>query len=364
MASKPVPFSHFKPRMSDLGRIRGGYKGDRRPIESRTWILSAQTPDNLELLADIYGGTVEHKERSDSDDKYWLTTESEGLEVVLPDEPLSEPRWQKWNGKFLARNCDAVTCTVFEKGKRPIETDCLCQGIDSERDWCKPKMHLSVILPQCPIGAWRLVTTSKNAVAELQTSIDLIRAASSLGFPRAVLTRVDRTSGEKQYRVPTLTTKASFEQLEAAASQAAAVGAVPAAPALGHTRMELPAGAVNVPSDVSEFWEDDDVIDAELVDEPQEPVTAPVSPPAASPAKPRRSVPKSVPSSQIGNLGPRDVGGFYSRMAPQDAEALEAVLAGAGLWPIAGVPAKRGRELVSVARPVIEKAVADGRLEI
>ena len=248
MSGRIIPIAELtsRPRIAELGRIRAGKsvetkKGWRRPVNSPTWILTAQTPENLEVLAGEYGGTVEEwTEGNKTSDRYRLITETETLHVVLPPDPLSVPVYERWDGGQIRRRCDGVTCTGWPKdGSPPVEVPCKCVDVDDSRYHCKIKQHLSVILPQCPVGVWRLSMGSMNAAREMSASVDIIRMASRAGLPRAVLTRREAKSGEKEYRVPVLTTVASFDELEAAANRSGA----PALPPADVPPMAVPAGA-------------------------------------------------------------------------------------------------------------------------
>ena len=279
-----IPISELKKqaRPSELGRIRPGFSVEKpkkgggtrmAPVDSRTWVLTAQTRDGLDKLAEDYGGEVEPWADDRTTDRWRLITDTEALHVVLPPKALSEPAYEKWERGFIRRRCDGVTCTGYPRdGSPPVDVPCICATVDDSRLHCKLKQHVGFILPQVPLGIWRLVTTSGNAARELIDSIEIIRLASQAGLPRAVLTRQDRVSGEKHYRVPVLTTAASFDQLEAAAAGRAPVldrGAGTPPP------LALPPGGVVEVDEVLAGGEPDSfgvpaIVEAELVDEDED----------------------------------------------------------------------------------------------
>lgn len=300
---KPVKLAELEARIPDIGRIRAGHQVQKQrkdgkgtymaSVQTLNWILSAQTTDNLEILQAVpeIGGTIEAWPDPNTTDRFRLYTETEQLHVVLPPGALSEPSYQRWGGGRLIRRCDGETCQAWPKdmaetikaweqkfpGKPPpnprdtsVTIPCVCHDLDDERLQCQPKQHLGVLLPQVTIGQWRLVTSSMNALRELKASVEIVRLASAVNLPRAILTRVDRVSGEKQFRVPIVTTAATFDQIQAAAEALGAlpgggVAGTPVAIAAGTVPpMAIPAGAVTAPIEPEFGGEVDEMAPAEM----------------------------------------------------------------------------------------------------
>lgn len=278
-----TPVGDIRRRLPELGRIRAGYSterdnGKKQPHKSETWIVTTNgRPEILEALAVVYGGAVEEWDDNRTNDTHRLVTESDRLQVVLPPNPFNkqdpndpnEPvtRYEKWESGDCRRRCDGTTCTGYPKdGSPPVDVPCLCQDVDDQSKHCKPKTYLSLMLPQSPIGVFRLATTSRNAMAELAMAVEVIQLASSVGLPTATLLLEDRKrpgkivdgvrQPGKRFKVPVLTTNATLAEVQAAATapQVTAGGApgLPAAP------MQLPPGAVvaNDPGVIdAESWE-------------------------------------------------------------------------------------------------------------
>lgn len=271
-----VPIKQIKPRLPEIGRIRPGISVERTsksgkkyqsPANSETWVLTAQQRDNLDRLADVYGGVVEAWEEDRTRDAWRLVTEATALTVILPPGALSEPCYEKWERGQIRRRCDGETLVGFPRdGSQPVEVDCICATVDDTEKHCTPKSHLNVLFPETPVGVWRLTTTSRNAMAELAASVEIINMAAHVGLPRAMLTRQFRTSGEKQFWVPIVTTEATFEELESGARSAvAALSAGDGTRAGG--RPGLPAGAVISSGDEFDGLAGDlDIADAELIE--------------------------------------------------------------------------------------------------
>ncbi len=233
---KPVPIKDLKPQLPQLGRIRMGMQvptksgNNMRPAKSQTFIFTGQRPELLDAIAADYGGTIEEWDNDKTADTHRLVTEARTVEVALFGDVLSEPCYEKWDGGTMRRRCDGVTVTGYPKdGSDPVDIDCICQGVDDESKHCKPKTHLTVMMPQTPIGGWRMVTSSMNAMRELHASYQAIvgsaqqspdvmtRQAADGGLFKARLSMVERVSGEKQFVVPTLTADVTVGQLLAPA---------------------------------------------------------------------------------------------------------------------------------------------------
>lgn len=280
-----TPVGDIRRRLPELGRIRAGYsepvkgKDYSRPVKSDTWIVTTNgRPEILERLAVVYGGTVEEWDQPRTNDTHRLVTESDRLQVVLPPNPFNkqdpadptEPvtRYEKWEGGECRRRCDGMVCIGYPKdGSQPVEVPCLCQEVDDASKHCKPKTYLSLMLPQAPIGVFRLATTSRNAMAELASAVDVIQLASSVGLPTATLLLEDRRrpgrtidgvqQPGKRFKVPVLTTNATLEEVQHAAAAPQVAGGSTAA-ALPPAPMGLPPGAVVANDNVidAESWED------------------------------------------------------------------------------------------------------------
>lgn len=254
---KIIPVSEIKHRLPQTGRIRLGSQDGNRAKRSETFILSSQRRDVLEPLAGRYGGSIEPWENRKTDDKWRVFTESDRIEVALPREPLSAPGYVAYRGSRLTRRCDGTTCIGYPEDGPPVEVPCLCLQEDREsKRPCRPRTHLSVLLPESPIGQWRLVTGSAYAQQELYASAEAILLAAQIGLPRAWLTIETRTQPGKIFQVPVLTSMHSLQELERASQSAP--DALPESSAANSaelarpTPMALPRGAEIVDAEIME----------------------------------------------------------------------------------------------------------------
>jgi hypothetical protein len=235
-------------RVVEHGRLRAGTKSEKgAPVKSKTWRATSSDRDALEDLAAIYGGTVRTWQPADGRSQYEVHTTSPMLKVVLPPDALSGPSYEHWGRGICLRRCDGITMETpigTPDGQEWLEEPCACKA--DGRLLCKPKIRLSVILPEIRFGGvWRLDSSSWNACDELPGMVDLIgQMSASGGMPIVELhleernaTRLvtDRSGNEKAQKqnfiVPKLVVPVSAQALAAGAGTFGAI-AGPERPAL------------------------------------------------------------------------------------------------------------------------------------
>lgn len=284
MARPPVPISTIARRLPEAGRIRLGVKTQRAMKSIDTFRFTSQDEASIEQVASIYGGTV--KPWSDPKavgNQFEVITEANELRIALPPDPLGgTPIYEMWGGGGCERRCDGETCEHYVAGRDGIDLEdgpCICSNKGVLE--CRPITRMSVLLPEVRfLGVWRLDTKSMNAAQELPGMVELIQNLQAKGITRAVLRverREQRIAGQtRKFVVPVLGLDASVEQL---ASGSTALGQIagpePERLALaagnGHTEdRELEADS----GDRTEYTHgaDDEVVDAELVDDEPETV--------------------------------------------------------------------------------------------
>jgi hypothetical protein len=169
----------------ELGRIRTGwsepYTKDgrelRRPVKSRTIVLTSQQRSGLDLAAEAWGGTVERWQPQGNHPEAWrLITEQEAIDAILPPgDPLNQTM-EMWSGGGCVRRCNGM---VEAKTNQP----CLCRAEFGE-DFhmqrgnppkvCKPYSRLGVFLDLDDFGLWRIQTNSYYAMLEMAGVVDLL----------------------------------------------------------------------------------------------------------------------------------------------------------------------------------------------
>ncbi|OPC84144.1 hypothetical protein B4N89_27330 [Embleya scabrispora] len=171
-------------QQAELGRLRTGTSTPlrpgsdrRRPVRSGTWILSSHNRGYVEAAAKLWGGDVEPWQPQNSSIRQWrVTTETDSLDALLPPgDPLSAHN-ELWDGGGIKLRCDGIT--ELRSGQPCI---CLARfGIDFHNtapfgEACKPTTRLRVFLPDMPdFGIWRAETHSFYAAAGLAGQVDAV----------------------------------------------------------------------------------------------------------------------------------------------------------------------------------------------
>lgn len=293
MSRLPVPIAHINRRLPEAGRIRTGAKtktsgGKERPTALRQFRFTSHDEEALGQVAALYGGTVRPwSEPKAAPGQFELLTDATEIRVVLPPDPLGgTPIYERWGGGGCDRRCDGLTCTTTVSGPdgpEPTEVPCMCTAAGAMS--CDVKVRLNVMLPEVRFaGTWRLESGSWNAAQELPGMVDMVQSLGQ-GLSHATLTLQPRKSvsgGQtKNFVIPVLGIPASLEQLAAGAARLQSLGAgggVPPSAALGAgdpsgNEVEPdPSDSTSAPSpDTPPPDPDDDVVDAEIVDEDDDP---------------------------------------------------------------------------------------------
>lgn len=272
MTAAIVPMPERKARLPVAGRIRSGVKvpfvnnkGENKikPVAIETFRFTCRRREDLEILAGLYGGTVRPWSDPKSEDKWEVISEATEIKVVLPPDPLGDSFYELWTGKGLRRRCDGITSEQPRPGPDGIEWwegQCVCRQKGVKE--CKPKLRLQLLLPELPLrGTWRFDTSSDQAVDELPGMVEALLNLQGEGLTRGLfrLERRQSQGGAQQFIVPALGIAESLEGLIAGRARLAAL---PAAPT------EAGGDARDCPSYVLPPGSDDEVVEAELVDEP------------------------------------------------------------------------------------------------
>lgn len=270
-----VPMADRQRRLPTAGRIRAGVKatasnGKIKPKALDVFRFTSRRRDDLDIIASLYGGVVGPWSDPKSEDRFEVITDASEIRIALPPDPLGDGAfYEMWGGKGLARRCDGIECEVATQDRDGLEwyeRPCLCRERNVRE--CKGKLRLSVLLPELPLrGTWRLDTGSDMAIEEIPGMVDLLQDQQSKGLALGLLRLERRQSqgGSHRFVVPCLGIAESLEGLLAGRARLTAGPPLP----------QIEAGAP-VPTPAGVPVSDDDVIDAELVDD---------EPPAAEKAR-------------------------------------------------------------------------------
>lgn len=277
-----VPISDLSRRLPEAGRIRTGVKrktrnGKEAPAAITEFRFTSHDETALGQLAEMYGGdVVPWSEPKAAAGQFELITTAPEIRVVLPPDPLGgTPIYELWSGGGCERRCDGVTAAVLQQGQDGLESvdvGCLCAAKGEVS--CNVVTRLSVIIPEVKFaGVWRLDTKSWNAAQDLPGMVDMVQSTmQSHGLSYALLSLQQKRSvqaGEThRFTVPVLSLPVSIETLAAGGSR---LGELPSQslPELGTSS----SGASELSSPLVEA-PDDEIHDAEIVDEPHVEVEA------------------------------------------------------------------------------------------
>lgn len=264
MARSVVPVKDFGRRMVEHGRIRLGIKSGRAMKSIDTFRFTSPDETAIRQLAEQFGG--EPRPWSDpkaSPTNQWevLSTSSEIPVWIIPGG--LDVNYEMWSGGGCVRRCDGVECETsqrsFDSDYEPVLVPCLCDA--KGRLECRPYTRLSVIIPSIRFGgSWRLESKGWNAAEELPGMAEILSNVQDGGHLRGRLRLEHRQSqgGRRKFVVPTLAVDVSVDQM--------LTGQVDPRLALGGASMVDASMTSSIETPVITQI-DDEVVDAELVDD-------------------------------------------------------------------------------------------------
>lgn len=273
-----VPFTELAPRVQEHGRIRLGVKTGKAMKSIKTFRFTSQDRQAIEQLAGLYGGTAKpwHDDRANPPDQFEVISTVDEVPILLPPGSLSQ-FYETWAGSGVTRRCDGLACEVPSSGPDAelVKVPCLCkqQGVRT----CKPYTRLQVVLPEIRFGGvWRVETKGWNAAHELP-AMERLLTDLQMGQERIieaklrVEVRSDINQGKRRhFVVPVIVLPDTVRALAAGNLGVGQLGQAPAAPALTAGAPATPNVEVPAPEPEADWYDhgtDDDVVEAELVDE-------------------------------------------------------------------------------------------------
>lgn len=260
----PVPIADRQYRPLPTGKVKIGdvdERGNMRALPTFRFVSADQTA--IEQIAAVYGGTPSRQQHAKAAQGQWqVTTTRDEIPVLLPPDPLGEPRYELYGGKGMERVCDGATCELVKLGDtRP----CVCNSAEFQAEAasvreqienhrgngrpprmpaeCSPKTRLSVMLPDTRTGLWVFESKSDLVFDSMRASVARIDALQSANVTNdltvAALAIVAKTSsgGSRKYTLAELRT--TMTPREIVTGRANLRYLTTADPAVG----ELPPGA-------------------------------------------------------------------------------------------------------------------------
>ena len=300
-----MPIVTLQRRHTEVGRIRLGQKlktknGKEYPAKLGTLRFTSPRRDLIEKIAVLYGGEARPWQPLKGNAQWEVITESKSVPVMVPPQDPAEAQWlEAWTAGGCQRRCDGVT-EMISGGP------CLCDPDPVNRE-CKMHTRVTVMLAEVPgIGVWRVDTGSWYAATELPGVAEFLAAAEGIIPGRLILSERTVVRGGKTFnfvvpvldideftpaeimsgRAPELAAQRLTAQLDGTAP--AAITSSPNVLQLinemdtleelralwrqlrsgGDLTEELKAAIEARSTKLAEPDEDDDVVDAEIVEEP------------------------------------------------------------------------------------------------
>lgn len=269
-----VPFEQREQHPPEAGRIRIGVKTERAMKKIDTFRFTSPHKILIEAIAEQFGGTCQQwdDERAAMRNQWEVITTVSEMEVIVPQGGLSQ-WYEKWSGGGIERRCDGAECTVAGSGPNPEpqQVPCICRAQGTKE--CRPTTRYNIILPTIPfLGQWRHETKSEHAVHEIPGMYEMISHLTASNEPvRAMMTLQQRSKmvrGRRQhFAVIVLGILNTPEEL------LAGTGVV--RPSLSGGTVApgraLEAGTpVAAPTPSRAPDPDDEIVDAEIVEEPEQ----------------------------------------------------------------------------------------------
>lgn len=273
------PINDIESRPPEAGRLRFGItvegiskagKKYKRPEAVDYWIFTSPHRNQIEALAEIYGGQVtEWNEPKANPPKQWkLTTDTNTIGVWLPADSLNIS-YEMWAGNTCERRCDGIDCWVSDMAGRS-KVSCVCAEEEGKAQ-CKAKSRLLVMLPGIPYaGMWRLDTSSEYFATEapgMIAMVEQLQAQQAISKILLVLSGRQQVVNEngrkvtKQFVIPTIQLAESPQQIVDGLAQVGSRQAID-----GPKVLALDSGWTE-PVIHDEVWHDDSVVDAEIIED-------------------------------------------------------------------------------------------------
>ena len=175
-----------------------------------------------------------------SDDKFYVDTTINEVEVFLPPEQIEAPKLELFEGSVRTRVCNTIRCLESVRRQpgnqlvREMRDHCVCEteartrdgetfvpfaGPFDERRRCSLKLRFKVIVPDAE-GVWMVRTGSEMAaesIPNLVEGIQRVQKAHGAIVAPARFWLEDMTSGAKHCTVPRVDTKMTGNQMIGAA---------------------------------------------------------------------------------------------------------------------------------------------------
>lgn len=302
----PILTIQKQQQLTQIGRIRLGIKtknkaGKEFPVKLDTLRFTSPRREHIEKIAEHYGGAVGGWQPPHGNAQWQVITDVAEVPVLVPPQDPGEAQWfEDWDRGGCKRRCDGIT-------ERLSGGPCKCDP-EPKRRQCKMHTRVTLLLSKVEsAGVWMLDTGSFYAAVEMPNITRLLASSKGIIPGRLYLDQRSRMLDGKlhKYAVPvidpvgfTAAELVSGRAPELAAQRLAGEieGSAPAAITSGPNILQLinemetleelrtlwrqlrsggdltedlKTAIEKRSGDLTEPDEDDDVVDAEIVEEPE-----------------------------------------------------------------------------------------------
>jgi hypothetical protein len=226
-----VPVDSLARRIPIVAKLKSGAKtANGAPKSIDKWRATTSSRPWAENFANRYGGEVKAFTAGNSPHQWEVFSDAAEVSIALLDEGYSIA-YELWSAGGCQRRCDGVTASVLSTtgpdNVEYVDSPCICdrKGVLE----CSLKSRLTFVMPDLPFaGGCVYETSSKNFAEESQGMLALIQQMQARGVTRGVLRLEQRkSSGGRRY---TIAVVGVSESLDGIASGRASVGSIGTAP--------------------------------------------------------------------------------------------------------------------------------------
>ena len=264
--------------LPEAGRIRTGVKQGRGMRALDTFRFTSVDKAAIEELATLYGGTVKawQDDRANPPNQWEVISEADTIEVAVQPGSV-DVYYEMWSKGGLQRRCDGEEVSVWIKRQDDVERKeqpCICgqQGLLE----CQLKTRVALIFPSINFsGTWRYESSGRTVANTVPGMLAIVEALQStrglLPIEMTIVKQEMMKAGQKRkFSIVQFRSKVSVDQMLAGSGTYQAQvgpGTTTMAPALASAPTEHEHVGVPNTDYVVSGLDDDEVVEAELVDD-------------------------------------------------------------------------------------------------
>lgn len=167
-----------------------------RPKRLADFRLTSPWRHLLEAAKEVYGGEVRPWNPSEGRNEFELATGRPDIDVLVPPGDSLTQWMEEWSGGGCQRRCDGKRMIVA--AGKSADRACLCspENVDPpvpiQDRACSPTSRLSLMVPELPdLGVWRVESHGVNAALEVGAAVELTELATRRGVIVPAVLRIE-----------------------------------------------------------------------------------------------------------------------------------------------------------------------------